>query len=480
QLLTESALLSLLGGVCGLLVALWARDVLALFVPPVPQPVAISLGLNWRVIGFALALTLLTAVIFGLAPALRASRPDVVSVLKDEGRGQSGSRSRLRSALVVTQIAFSMVALVCAGLFLRSLRESRALELGFGDPARVLLVSTDFTLAGLKEAEAIAAADRLLERVRALPGVKQASFSTMIPLGFGGHSRSGTTIEGYTPAQNERLSVERIIVSDGYFETMGIPLASGRGVARQDQREALRAVVVNEAFVARYWPGQDAIGKRLDNGAGWATVVGVARNSSYRNLGETPYPVVYSALPQRFESVTTLHARTVNEPKLLTETLRREFAAVNADLPFLEPRTLAEHVSASSFAQFIGASMLSAFGALALLMSAVGLYGVLAYIVNQRRREIAIRLSLGARSADVLRMMLGQGLRLIAVGLGLGLPAALAAGHLLRNQLPGVNPFDPLTFSTIALLLAGVALLACWIPARRATKVDPMIALRAE
>ncbi|MGH9842155.1 MAG: ABC transporter permease, partial [Blastocatellia bacterium] len=240
QLLTESVLLSLLGGVCGLLVSLWARDVFVLFVPPVPQPVAISVGVNWRVIGFAFALTLLTAAVFGLVPALRASRPDVVTVLKDEGRGQSGAKSRLRSVLVVAQIAFSLVALVCAGLFLRSLRESRAMKLGFSDPERVLLVSTDFNLAGLKEAGAITAADRLLERVRAVPGVKQASFSTMIPLGFGGHSRSGTTIEGYTPAQNERLSIERIIVSDGYFETMGIPLMRGRGITRQDQREGLR------------------------------------------------------------------------------------------------------------------------------------------------------------------------------------------------------------------------------------------------
>ncbi|MGH9850294.1 MAG: ABC transporter permease [Blastocatellia bacterium] len=480
QLLTESLLLALLGGLCGLLIALWARDVFMFFVPPVPQPVVMPVEMNLRVVGFAFALTLATALIFGLAPALRASRPDIVSVLKDEGRGQSGAKSRLRSALVVAQITFSLVALVCAGLFLRSLREARTLELGFTDPAHVLLVSTDFNLAGLKEPEAMAAADRLLERARALPGVKQASFSTMIPLGFGGHSRSGTTIEGYTPAQNERMSVERIIVSEGYFETMGIPLARGRGITRQDQREGLRVAVVNEAFAARYWPGQEALGNRLDQGPGWATVVGVAKNSAYRDPGEAPYPVVYSALPQRFEPVTTLHVRTAQEPKLLAETLRREFSAINADLPFLEPRTLLEHISASSFVQFIGAAMLSAFGLLALLMSAVGLYGVLAYIVSQRQREIAIRLALGARESDVLRLALAQGWRLIACGLGLGLPAALVAGRLLRSQLPGVNPNDPLTFAAIAVLLAGVTLLACWLPARRAAKVDSLIVLRCE
>lgn len=302
----------------------------------------------------------------------------------------------------------------------------------------------------------------------------------MIPLGFGGHSSSGTNIEGYTPARNERMSVERIIVSDGYFETMGIPLARGRGFTRQDQRDGQRVAVVNEAFVARYWPGQDALGKRLDQGPGWAMVVGVARNSAYRDLGETPYPVVYSAMPQRFEPVTTLHVRTANDPKLLTETLRREFAAVSADLPFLESRTLEEHVSASSFAQFIGATMLSAFGVLALLMSSVGLYGVLAYIVSQRRREIAIRMALGAGEGETLRLILGQGARLIIIGLAIGLLAALAAGRLLSSQLPGVSPNDPLTFAGVAFLLSLVALLACWIPARRATKVDPMVALRCE
>jgi len=480
QLLTESLLLAVLGGACGLLVALWARDVFTLFVPPTPQPVLIPIAINLRVIGFAFGLTLLTVLIFGLAPALRASRADVVTALKAEGRGQSGSRSRLRSALIVGQLALSVVALVCAGLFLRSLNEARGLELGLADPAHVLLVTTDFKFTGMKEPEALAAADRLLERVRALPGGAEASFATMIPLGFGGHSRSGTTIDGYTPAQNERLSVERIIVSERYFETMGIPLIAGRGITRQDQRTGERVAVVNEAFANRYWPGQEAIGKRLNQGTGWATVVGVARNSAYRDLGETPYPVVYSAWSQWFEPVITLQVRTVNEPKLLVETLRREFTAVNADLPFLDPRTLAEHISDSSFVQFIGAAMLSAFGLLALLMSSVGLYGVLAYVVSQRRREVAIRLALGARPGDVLRMMMAQGLRLIVIGLAIGLLAALASGRLLSNQLLGVSPNDPLTFAGVALLLCLVALAACWIPARRATKVDPMIALRDE
>jgi hypothetical protein len=239
--------------------------------------------------------------------------------LKDESHSFSNIRSKLRSALVITQVAVSLISLVCAGLFLRSLQRAQTMELGFSDPGRVLLVSTDLNLAGLNEANGLAVTDRLLERVRTLPGVSAASFSTMVPLGFGGHSFNGTKIEGYAPGPNERISTERIIVGTDYFETMGIPLVDGRGITALDRRDGLRAAVVNEAFVRRYWPGQNPIGKRLDQGTGWATVVGVAKDSKYDDLGETPYPVVYSALSQRYASAVTLHLRTTSDPKALTE-----------------------------------------------------------------------------------------------------------------------------------------------------------------
>jgi predicted permease len=480
QLLTESLSLAALGGMAGFLLALWGRDLLKVFIPAVPQPVAVEVGLNPRVIGFSLLLTLLTAVIFGLVPALRATRPDLAPVLKNESHSFSGGRSKLRSALVITQVALSLISLVCAGLFLRSLQRAQRMELGFSDPSKALLVSTDLNLAGLNEAGGLAVTDRLLERARALPGVSKAAFSTMVPLGFGGHSFSGTTIEGYSPGANERISTERIIVSTDYFETMGIPIVEGRGVTAVDRRDGLRVAVVNEAFARRYWPGQSPIGKRLDQGAGWATVVGVAKDSKYDDLGETPYPVVYSALSQRYASAVTLHLRTLNEPKALTEVVRREFAAVNASLPFLDPRTLAEHISASRFVQFIGASMLSGFGALALLLAAVGIYGLLSWIVTRRQREIAIRMALGATRGDALRLALGQGLRLTLIGVVIGAVLAFGAGWLLRSQLLDINPNDPLTIVITVLLLAGVAALACSIPAWRATKIDPITALRHE
>ncbi len=480
QLLTESLLLAASGGIVGMLIALWGRDLFPLFIPKVPQQVVFEIGFNARVVGFAALLTMLTAVIFGLVPALRATRTNLVSALKDDGRGGSPSRSRLGGALVVAQVALSLVTLVCAGLFMRSLREAQTMNLGFADPSRVLLVGTDLNLARLDEAEGTASTDRLLERVRALPGVVSACYATMVPLGFGGHSYSSTTIEGYTPQRDEQVSIERVIVSDGYFETMGIPVMSGRGITAQDRRDSQRVAVVNEAFARRYWPGQNPLGRRLDQGMGWATVVGVAKDSKYRDLGEGSYPVVYSALPQRYAAMLTLHIRTAGEPEALTETVRREFTAANASLPFLDPRTLLDYISGPNFLQFIGAACSGGFGALALLLAAVGMYGVLAYTVSQRRREIAIRLALGATSRDVLRLVLWRGVKLMIAGVAVGTGLALVAGRLLVSQLVNVSPGDPLTFVVVTLLLAAVALLACWIPARRAAKVDPAVALRFE
>ena len=480
QLLTESLLLSLAGGVAGLLFTLWAKDVFALFIPQTPQPVRIDINLNGRIIGFMFLTTLATSLAFGLLPALRSSRIDLIPVLKDEGLSFGASRSRLRGALIVIQVAFSVVSLACAGLFLRSLQAGKAMDLGFRDPGHVLLAATDLNVAGLKEQEGLVSVDRLLERVRSLPGVSAASFSTMVPLGFGGHNYSVTKVEGYNPAPGEQVSVERIIVTDDYFETMGIGLVSGRGITEQDLRDSLRVAVVNETFARRYWPGQNPLGMHLDQGRGWATVIGVVRDSAYNDLGETPYPVIYSSLQQWYTPAMTLHVRTATDPKALIEAVRSQFASVNVGLPFLDPRTLKEHISASTFVQFIGASMLTAFGTLALLLSAVGLYGVLSYVVSQRAREIAIRIAIGATPKDILRLILKQGVGLTLLGISIGVATALAAAQLLRSQLLGVSPADPLTFITVAALLSAVALSACFFPAWRASRTDPAAALKTE
>ena len=480
QLLLESLLLSIMGGVIGLFLAFSTKGVLLNFIPPTSLPASIAFEMNGRVLFFASLVTLATAIIFGLVPALRASKTNLVMALKAEGQGLSASRSWLRGALVVAQVALSLVALVCAGLFIRSLQAAQNVDLGFSNPDRLLLATTDFNVAGLKRDEAFVTVDQLLQRVRALPGVTSASFSSMVPLGFGGHSYSGTKVEGYVPRRDEEVSAERVIVSDGYFETMGIQLVKGRGITLQDRTDSQRVAVVNETFAKRYYPGQDAIGKRIDQGQGWATILGVAKDGKYRDLNEAPTPVVYSAVKQWYAPVITLQVRTTNNPKLLTETVRREFAATNSQLPFLDPRTMSEHISAATFVQVVGASMLSGFGILALLLAAVGLYGVLSYVVGLRKRELAIRAALGAAPKDVVRLVMRQGMTMVGIGLVIGAPISFLVARLLESQLLGVEPTDPVTFVGVIALLTAVALVASFIPARRAMKVDPLIALRYE
>jgi predicted permease len=480
QLLTESIILSLLGGFVGLLFAFWAKDSLMVFIPKTPQPYLAGVTMDWRIIVYAFLTTLAAVVLFGLVPALRASRSDPNDVLKSEGRGASAAHARLRGALVVVQVAFSVVALVCAGLFIRSLQRAQKIEPGFADPAHLLLVATDLNAAGLKPEEGLTTADRLLERVRQLPGVAAASYSTMVPLGFGGHAYANTKVEGYVPAPDEELANERVIVGDGYFETMGIPIMQGRAITAEDRADGQRVAVVNEAFARRYFPGQDPIGRRVDQGQGWANIVGVVQDGKYRDLNESPAPLVYYSLRQWYAASFTLHVRTTGSPRALVETLRGTFAATNADLPFLDPRTMTEHMAAATFRQFFGASMLSGFGALALLLVGIGLYGVISYAVTQRTRELAIRMALGAESQDVMRLVLKQGLRLTLVGLVIGSGLAFIAGRLLQSQFLGASANDPLPFVGVIVLLVAVALVACFIPARRATKVDPLVALRYE
>lgn len=480
QLLTQSALLAILGGAVGLLFAYWSKDMLVMFKPRVALPVAFHAELRPAVLLFAVAATFLTAIVFGLLPALRASRLDLVPVLKDESRGLGARRSILRNALVVAQVAFSLVALVTAGLFLRSVQSARAMPLGFGDPDKVLLATTDMTLAGFDAATGRNTFDRVLERVRALPGVRAATFSTMLPLGFGGHAMNVTRVDGYVPGPNESMLIEKVFVTDGYFDLMEIPLVRGRAIARQDQPGTQKVAVVNEAFAARYWPGLDALGRRVDQGEGWSTVVGVAKNSTVREIGEAPFPLVYQSLAQNYLPFATLHVRTHQDPHAMTEPVRREFAALSADLPFFDPGTLTEHMAAATFLQTVGATMLGGFGSMALLIAGAGIYGVLAYSVAQRRREIAITVALGASPRNVMGNVLGHGLRMTVLGLLIGGGLAFAVARLVQPQLLGVSPTDPITYLATALLLSAVAAAACAVPAWRATRIDPLAALKSE
>ncbi len=480
QLLTESALLAAAGCAAGLFLAWWGRNGLMAFVPAAPFPIDVDLQINGRVILFAVALTGLTTLLFGLAPALRASRPDLVPVLKDEVSGLGVTRSLLRHGLVVSQVALSLVALVCAGLFLRALQRADTLDLGIGEPERVLVVSTNPYLSGYTDSTGPALVERVLQRVRALPGVTAASFSSHAPLGFGGSSSQGIGVAGYTPARDENMSIQYAMVSDQHFQTTGLPVLRGRGIGAEDREGSPPVVVVNEAFARRFFQDRDPLGQTITRGGDTALVVGVVPTGKYNQISEAPRPFVWRPLSQNWRISLHLMVRAAGDPKALIEPLRRELASVDATLPFLDPRTMTEQTLPATIGQRIGARMLGLFGALALLLSALGIYGVMAYTVSLRTRELGIRLALGAAGESVVRLVLGQSARLALAGLVLGGGLAYGAGSLLQSQLLGVSAADPATYAVIAGLLLAVALVATAIPARRASRIDPIRALRAE
>lgn len=484
QLLTESVLLAMMGGAIGLLLALWARPWISALVPATQYPVNTAMfadSLDGRVIAFMAGATTLAALLFGLVPALRASRPALVPALKDGGGDRGVARSRLGGGLVVAQIALTLVALVCSGLFVRSLRAMRNVDVGFRDPAHVQLVSTDLYLAGYTRETGEPFVNRLLERVRALPGVTAAGMASAVPLGFGGVNSNSVTPEGYAPKRDENMVVGFNIVTPEYFRAMQVPFMSGREFTGSDRTGSLPVAIVNEAFVQRYWPGEDPIGKRFDGGGGGLrTIVGVVTTGKYEQLDDPPRPYMYFPLAQWYSSKLTLHVRTSGDPNALVSPLRRTFESLDPGLPFLQPRTMAEHMGAAVMAQRMGALLLSILGAIALGLAVVGLYGVMSYAVSQRTRELGIRVALGANRREILGIVLREGMRLAMLGIAIGVVGAFAGGRLLASQLFGVSAADPVTFTVIALILAGVALAASYVPARRATKVDPMLALRSE
>jgi predicted permease len=485
QLLTESTILAALGGGVGLLIAYWFTALLLGFQQQTNfVPRAFDGHLDGRVLGFTLGLSLLTGIVFGLAPALQASKPDFVAALKEDtpGRGGRARRLGLRNLLIVVQVALSLVVLIGAGLCVRSLRALQAIDPGF-EPAKVVTASFDLSQNGYDEPRGRQFISQLSERVAALPGVEAVSLANIVAFSdlFW---ISGATPEGYQPQPGERLAFDFNHITPNYFQTLGAQLVSGREFTAQDTGEAPRVVIVNEATARRYWPGQEAVGKRviLGKGTQFAEVVGVVRDSREKGLTTDPRPTIYLPLLQNYvrSSSLTLHVRTATEPQSLLAAVRREAQAVDATLTLYNLGTLAQQKDGSLYAERLAAALLTLFGLLALALAAVGIYGVLSYAVTERTREMGIRLALGARPRDLLKLIVGQGMILTLIGLVIGVGASLALTRLIEKLLFGVSPTDPLTFVVVLLLLMGVALLACWIPARRATRVDPLVALRYE
>jgi macrolide transport system ATP-binding/permease protein len=482
QLLTESAILSVLGGCGGLLVARWLTGLLLGFQQQTNfVPRAFDGHLDGKALGFTLGVSLLTGIVFGLAPALQASRSDFVAALKEEapGPGRAARQLSLRNLLVVVQVALSLVVLIGAGLCVKSLRALQAIDPGF-EPAKVVTASFDLSQSGYDEPRGRQFIAQLSERVAVLPGVEAVSLAHIVAFSDG-FWISGATPEGYQQQPGERLAFDFNPVSSNYFKTIGARLASGREFTTQDTTDAPRVVMINEATARRYWPGQDAVGKRIIRGGGqFFEVVGVIRDSKEKGLTVDPRPAIYMPLLQSYVPQLTLHVRTATDAQTMLAAVRREFQMLAPTLPIYNLGTLAQQKEGSLYTERLAAALLMLFGLLALSLAAVGIYGVLSYAVTERTREMGIRLALGARPRDLLRLVVGQGMILTLIGLIIGVGASFALTRLMENLLYGVSATDPLTFIVIPLLLAGVALLACWVPARRATRVDPLAALRYE
>jgi predicted permease len=482
QLLTESVLLSLLGGALGLFLAYWAGELLWSFRPPFLNQGDLSLDLDRRVLGFTMLLSLLTGIIFGLAPALQSTRTDLVTDLKEKSGPPRQTRQRfnLRNLLVVAQMALSLVALIGAGLFLRSLRNAQQLNPGF-ETEKLMVMSFDLGAQGYNATRGREFDRQAQARVESIPGVRSATVASNGPLNAG-FLRS-VFVEGQeTPAGGRGILTLVTTVGTKYFETMGIPVLRGRDFGPSDQENSVKVVVINEAMAKRFWPGEEAIGKRFKFfGDEFQTeVVGVARNSDSVNLGEDPRPLAYLPLSQNYAAFVTLIARTDGDPKTVLPTVRREVQALDPNLPLVQVSPISEVLDQVLWAPRMGAALLAVFGLLALLLAAVGIYGVLGYTVSQRTHEIGLRMALGAQRSDVLKMVVRQGMILTLIGIGVGIAASFFVTRFMESLLYGVTATDPLTFIGVSLVLAVVALVACLIPARRATRVDPMIALRYE
>ncbi len=406
--------------------------------------------------------------------------------LKDEGSASSASRGRLRlrGALVAGQIALSLVVLVCAGLCVRSLQKLQQVDTGF-EAAKVLVLGVNLSLSGYSEEQGQQFYTSLLERTAALPGVEAVSVGRIVPLGNNG-MRLSVGIEGQTSPDGKPINFDLNLVGPNYCATLKLPLIAGRDFSTADNATASRVVIINQAAARTYWPNQNPLGKYLSVSAPGGgqpqqlEIIGIVGDSRYRSLTESYRPGMILPAWQNFRPDLSLFVRSANDPKPLIEAVRQALRALDPNLPVTQVRTLDEQRRDSLYSQRATAWLLASFGGLALLLAALGVYGVMAYAVTQRTREIGIRLALGAPRGNVLALILRQGAWLIVVGVALGCVGAGAAARGLKSFLYGVSATDPLTFVIVAALLCAVALLACWLPARRATKVDPMIALRHE
>ena len=485
QLLTESLLLGLIGGALGLVLALWGLDLLLAAIP-IDIPFWMKFDLDGRVLGFTAACSLLTGFVFGTVPALEASNPDLNETLKEGGRSGSGSgRHRLRSLLVVGEIALSLVLLVGAGLMMRSFISLQNVNAGI-HPSGVLTMYIALPGAKYRAPEKrIAFFSQFLERVRSIPGVQSAGTNSGLPLSGNNWGRSLTVEGAPVLSVGEAPVINHCVISSNYFSAMGISILKGRDFDDRDTRDAAKVTIIDERLAREYWPDDDPIGKRIrfgppEDNEPWHTIVGVVGDVRHERLEASTRESVYLPFAQIPIGGSSLAIRSPGRPENLTGEVRAQVRELDSDLALTQIMPMTEVVARSVWQPRLYTALFGVFAAVALILATVGIYGVMSYAVTQRTREIGLRMALGAQRQDVMKLVVGQGVVLAAIGVGAGLVAAVALTRLMSSLLFGVTATDPMTFVAVSVLLAGVALGACFVPARRAAKVDPMVALRYE
>lgn len=490
QMLTETVVLGLMGGVLGLILGEWANPGDISKLVSASLPIRMDYSFDWHVFAYGFGAAVVTGILVGLLPALRASRTDLNGILQQGGRSDAGSgRHRIRSVLVVGQVAGSLLLLVIAGLFVRSMQHAESMYLGF-DPDRLVSLTVDPHQIGYDQTRTESFYRQLKARVQAQPGVESVSMSFGLPFSSGGNEvdAAAVTVEGQPVAPGQQPpQVFFNHVGADYFRTMRVPLLQGRAFSDQDDEKAPVVAIVNQTMADRFWPHKNPLGQRFTlktpaGAAKTAEIVGVAGNGKYVFLAEDATPFFYVPLAQNYTSMRALLVRTSVTPESLLNPLRDAVRRIAPDLPVAQLETMKQTLGGGNGLQIfrVGAQMASIIGGIGLLLAVVGLYGIVSFTAAQRTREIGIRMALGGTARDVLRLVIQQGLRMLLGGLAIGLVAALAITRVMTRLLVGISPSDPLTYVLVALLLSAIALLACWIPARRATRVDPGMALRYE